>query len=49
MIEFFERSQQRARHVGGYTNTGWDLVSNTVGALVAAAVITRVSRRAVTT
>jgi hypothetical protein len=26
-------------HVGGYDNTGWDLVSNTFGALAAAAVL----------
>lgn len=49
MIEFFATLADSGAHVGGYTNTGWDLVSNTVGALVAAAVITRVSRRAVTT
>jgi hypothetical protein len=24
-------------HVGGYTNTGWDLVSNLVGAVAAGA------------
>ena len=43
-IEFIATIAHSGAHTGGYTNTGWDLVSNTIGALAAAAVI-RFSRR----
>jgi hypothetical protein len=41
-IEFLATIAHSGAHVGGYTNTGWDFVSNTIGALAAAAVIQRV-------
>lgn len=41
MIEFLATIAHSGAHVGGYTNTGWDLVANTVGATVAALVIRR--------
>jgi len=43
MIEFVATLAHHGAHVGGYTNTGWDLVANAVGALLAAAII--VARR----
>jgi len=36
-IEFLLTVVHGGTHVGGYTNTGWDLVSNVVGALAAGA------------
>jgi hypothetical protein len=41
MIEFLATIAHSGTHVGGYDNTGWDLVSNTVGAIIAAAIIMR--------
>ena len=40
-IEFLATLAHRGTHIGGYTNTGWDLVSNVIGAAAAALVITR--------
>ncbi len=36
MVEFLITITHHGSHVGGYVNTGWDLVSNTVGALASA-------------
>lgn len=44
MIEFIATTAHTGAHVGGYTNTGWDLVSNTIGALVGGIVIHRTRR-----
>jgi uncharacterized membrane protein YjdF len=41
LIEFIATLAHAGAHVGGYDNTGWDLVSNTVGALAAGVVIAR--------
>jgi Predicted membrane protein (DUF2238) len=38
-FEFLATIAHQGAHVGGYTNTGWDLVSNSIGALVAAKII----------
>jgi hypothetical protein len=38
-IEFLATLAHHGAHVGGYTNTGWDLVSNTVGATLGALLI----------
>jgi hypothetical protein len=46
MFEFIATVAHSGAHVGGYDNTGWDLVSNTIGALVAAAVLETTYRRA---
>lgn len=35
-VEFLTTMAHHGAHVGGYNNTGWDLVSNTIGALAAA-------------
>jgi hypothetical protein len=43
-IEFLTTTAHQGAHVGGYTNTGWDLVANIVGALAAATVLQRVRR-----
>jgi hypothetical protein len=40
-IEFIATIAHSGAHTGGYTNTGWDLVSNTIGALSAGVVIGR--------
>ena len=32
VIEFIATKAHSAAHIGGYDNTGWDLVSNTIGA-----------------
>ncbi len=40
-VEFLSTVAHQGAHVGGYTNTGWDLVSNVVGALAAGLAITR--------
>jgi hypothetical protein len=45
MIEFLTTVLHHGSHVGGYVNTGWDLVSNFGGSLVACAVVARSSRR----
>jgi hypothetical protein len=37
-VEFFA-SQLFASNVGGYLNTGWDLVANLVGCSAAAAIV----------
>jgi uncharacterized membrane protein YjdF len=39
MVEFLATVAHSGAHVGGYDNTGWDLVSNCFGALVGAAVL----------
>ena len=41
MIEFLTTIAHQGAHVGGYNNTGWDLVSNTIGALAAARWLSR--------
>lgn len=43
-VEFLTTIAHHGAHVGGYTNTGWDLVANTLGVLAATAVIVRRSR-----
>ena len=40
-IEFLTTTAHAGAHVGGYENTGWDLVSNVAGALMAAVAIRR--------
>ena len=40
-IEFLATIAHSGAHVGGYTNTGWDLVSNALGASAAAAVVAK--------
>jgi Predicted membrane protein (DUF2238) len=40
-VEFVATLAQGESHVGGYTNTGWDLVTNTFAGLLAAVVIHR--------
>jgi hypothetical protein len=40
-IEYIATISHQAAHVGGYDNIGWDLISNTVGALVGAVIIRR--------
>jgi uncharacterized membrane protein YjdF len=40
-IEFLMTVAHGGSHVGGYNNTGWDLVCNTVGALAAGAYVRR--------
>lgn len=37
MVEFLIARYSESSNVGGFTNTGWDLVFNTIGAVVAAA------------
>ena len=45
-VEFVLTELHGGTHVGGYTNTGWDLVSNVVGALAAVAYVrTHVAER----
>jgi hypothetical protein len=43
-IEFIATIAHSGAHTGGYINTGWDLVSNTIGALSAAVVIRLTNR-----
>jgi hypothetical protein len=38
-IEYIATISHQATHIGGYDNAGWDLISNAVGALVAATII----------
>jgi hypothetical protein len=40
-IEYLATISHQAAHVGGYDNIGWDLISNTVGALLGAVIIRR--------
>jgi subtilase family serine protease len=40
-IEFLTTIVHQGSHVGGYTNTGWDLVSNVVGAGAAGVLVDR--------
>jgi len=44
VIEFIATLLIPSTNVGGYVNTGWDLVSNLVGCMVAAFIIWRVRR-----
>ena len=44
MIEFLSTLAHSGSHVGGYTNTGWDLVSNLAGAGAAGLCIHRTAR-----
>ena len=44
VIEFVATLSMAETNVGGYVNTGWDLVSNLVGVIVAAVVIRRTHR-----
>jgi putative membrane protein len=41
VVEFVATVAHGGGHAGGYTNTGWDLVTNTVAGLLAGAVIHR--------
>ena len=44
-IEFFATILVPETNVGGYLNTGWDLVANAVGVTIAAVIIGARSRR----
>ncbi len=46
-VEFLITRVQSSTSIGGYTNTGFDLISNTIGAAIAAAWIYRQGRRTV--
>lgn len=46
VIEFLATIAHSAAHIGGYNNTGWDLVSNTIGAVAAIPFMHRVPRGA---
>lgn len=48
MVEFIVTLVNSGSHVGGYTNTGWDLVANAVGGTAAGLVVWRWSRQPVT-
>ncbi|HEY0937565.1 MAG TPA: hypothetical protein VGD91_27975 [Trebonia sp.] len=39
MVEFIATLAHHGAHAGGYWNTGWDLVCNSVGAIAAGLVI----------
>jgi hypothetical protein len=39
LIEFLATLAHHGSHVGGYRNTGWDLLSNSVGTAVASLLI----------
>jgi len=41
MVEFIATLAHHGAHAGGYWNTGWDLVCNTIGAVAAGIVIAR--------
>jgi hypothetical protein len=41
MVEFLSTLAHSGSHVGGYANTGWDLVCNTGGGLAAGAFLRR--------
>ena len=45
LVEFVVTLLNSHSHVGGYANTGWDLVANAVGASIAGLVIWRSERR----
>jgi hypothetical protein len=45
VVEFVATLTMPETNVGGYVNTGWDLVANTVGAAVAVLLIRRFDRR----
>ena len=45
IIEFLATRVLPETNVGGYENTGWDLVSNAVGCLIAAVLISQWSSR----
>lgn len=40
-VEFLTTTAHQGAHVGGYTNTGWDLVANTIGIAIATMVLAR--------
>jgi putative membrane protein len=40
-VEFVATIAHSGAHVGGYANTGWDLVSNAIGALIGGVVVYR--------
>jgi hypothetical protein len=44
VIEFVATLTMPETNVGGYVNTGWDLVANTVGATVAVLLIRQFTR-----
>ena len=46
VVEFFATLWVPETNVGGYVNTGWDLVANAVGCALAGALIWRFGRRA---
>ncbi len=46
IVEFIATLLLPGTNVGGYENTGWDLVANFVGCLIAATMIYMMSRRA---
>jgi hypothetical protein len=45
VVEFLATRVLPETNVGGYENTGWDVVSNTVGCLIAAVLISNLSGR----
>lgn len=45
LVEFLATLAHHGTHVGGYRNTGWDLLSNTVGSASAVAVMVTLARR----
>lgn len=45
VVEFAAAMTIQGTNVGGYENTGWDLISNLVGCLIAAGLIWSLSRR----
>jgi xanthine/uracil permease len=45
-VEFVATLAHGGSHVGGYTNTGWDLVTNTVAGVLAGVVVDRRRRHA---
>jgi uncharacterized membrane protein YjdF len=49
VIEFIATIAHSAAHIGGYDNTGWDLVSNTIGAALALPFMHKVPRQSVGT
>src|SRR3954451_12228202 len=44
VIEFIATTAHTAAHIGGYDNTGWGLVSNTIGAVAALPFMHRIER-----
>ena len=45
LIEFLATLAHHGQHVGGYRNTGWDLLSNTVGATTASVLLAVAAKR----